>query len=407
MNAAWYGDTQIAHTLVLSGADLHATVTVGYGRAAEWAHRRGHPILYACLNRLATPPTIALSPIPATTTTQPQPPPPLQVPPTLHFFLAGVPFQPYPQPAYHIIAHHEGLWLTVIVPWLRDVALPLYATQPEVKTFVDTMLQNVFALHSDTMLQNVFALHSVPDGVIQFLATTFTDVMTKEFVNETLQKALSNNCSDVAVRILLATFPDAVKAATEVTKLVAWGPLTGGNTILHTLATAYCSTPAECRHTNMLCFTLVQKGASTTTTNAKGQTPAELASKGMLERCYHSSGPLNHHLIATLGEVAQFKRKKHHHLSLMHFRDWTTVSHAWCTPSAQLVALTVLMVGDTYKRGLLPRLPMDCWYRILNCIPRHELRQGGCEPAAEQAALAAYLAILREAKARVGAAAVV
>merc|ERR1719272_1705246 len=58
-----------------------------------------------------------------------------------------------------------------------------------------------------------------------------------------------------------------------------------------------------------------------------------------------------------------------------HLRDWTTVSHAWCPPSAQLSALTVLMVGETYKRGLLPRLPMDCWYRILNMIPRHTLRQ--------------------------------
>ena len=88
----------------------------------------------------------------------------------------------------------------------------------------------------------------------------------------------------------------------------------------------------------------------------------------------------------------------------MHFRDWTTVSHAWCTPSAKLVALTVLMVGDTYKRGLLPRLPMDCWYFILNCIPRHELRQGGCEPGEEQVALTQYSAILREARARIDAA---
>ena len=85
---------------------------------------------------------------------------------------------------------------------------------------------------------------------------------------------------------------------------------------------------------------------------------------------------------------------------------WTTASHAWCTPSAKLTALTVLMVGGTYKRGLLPRLPMDCWYFILNCIPRHELRQGGCEPEEEQVALVTYVAILREASARIGAAVV-
>ena len=110
----------------------------------------------------------------------------------------------------------------------------------------------------------------------------------------------------------------------------------------------------------------------------------------------------NSHLVASLREIAAYKKRTH--LSLMHFRDWTTVSHAWCTPSAKLVALTVLMVGETYNRGLLPRLPMDCWYFILNCIPRHELRQGGCEPAAEQVAQTQYSAILREARAMIDAA---
>ena len=57
------------------------------------------------------------------------------------------------------------------------------------------------------------------------------------------------------------------------------------------------------------------------------------------------------------------------------------------------------MFRGTYKRRLLPQLPMmDCWYRILNCILRHELRQGGCEPAEEQVAPTEYLAILRDAK---------
>ena len=108
----------------------------------------------------------------------------------------------------------------------------------------------------------------------------------------------------------------------------------------------------------------------------------------------------NPHLIASFREIAAYKKRTR--LSVEHFRDWTTVSHAWCTPSAKLVALTVLMVGETYKRGLLPRLPMDCWYRILNCIPRHELRQGGCEPEAEQVAQTQYSAILREARAMIG-----
>ena len=128
-----------------------------------------------------------------------------------------------------------------------------------------------------------------------------------------------------------------------------------------------------------------------------------VVSRGLSQVGWYTMTWLNHHLIATLCEIAVFKKKKHSHLSLMHFRDWTTVSHAWCTPSAKLVAVTVLLVGETYKRGLLPRLPMDCWYRILNNLPRHELRLGECEPAAERTALATYTALLKEARTAVDA----
>ena len=100
----------------------------------------------------------------------------------------------------------------------------------------------------------------------------------------------------------------------------------------------------------------------------------------------------NYHLCATFREIAVSTR-----YARLHFRDWSTVSHAWCTPSAKLTALTVLMVGETYKRGLLPRLPMDAWYWILNMIPRHELRLGGCTPKEEADAAAKYTTILSEA----------
>lgn len=91
--------------------------------------------------------------------------------------------------------------------------------------------------------------------------------------------------------------------------------------------------------------------------------------------------PLNHHHIATLKEIALYKQARHSHLSaLPHFQHWTTVSHTWSTSSAKLTALTVLLVGETYTRGLLPRLPFDCWCRILSMIARHEPRQGKCEP---------------------------
>lgn len=49
---------------------------------------------------------------------------------------------------------------------------------------------------------------------------------------------------------------------------------------------------------------------------------------------------------------------------------------------------------------------MDCWYWVLNCIPRYERRQGGFESEAEQVAPTQYSAILREARAVIAAAAV-
>lgn len=221
-----------------------------------------------------------------------------------------------------------------------------------------------------------------------------------------LHLAAKYHASDAVVRALIASFPGAMKEITAITTDPRTNqPVGGGDTALHTLATAGCCSVAESRNTNTLCFTLVQKKASLTATNAQKQTPAKASQaadpvatrSGASRDCER-----NHHLVASFREIAAYKKRTH--LSLMHFRDWTTVSHAWCTPSAKLVALTVLMVGETYNRGLLPRLPMDCWYFILKRIPRHELRQGGCEPEAEQVAQAKYVAILREAKASVDAA---
>jgi hypothetical protein len=62
-----------------------------------------------------------------------------------------------------------------------------------------------------------------------------------------------------------------------------------------------------------------------------------------------------------------------------------------------MVALTVLLVGETYGRRMVPRMSMYLWYQILNYIP-HALRQGGYEPEEEQVESAKYSAILKEAK---------
>ena len=194
-----------------------------------------------------------------------------------------------------------------------------------------------------------------------------------------LEDAVNYFATEPVVAALISAWPGAVKAVN-----------CHGETPLHFLAMAVCNSPAERKHKSTLCYTLVKKGGSLAAISNVGNTPATSVPKAIED---------NFHLLASLREIAAYKKRTH--LSLMHFRDWTTVSHAWCTPSAKLVAVTVLLVGDTFKRGLLPRLPMDCWYRILNCIPRHELRLGDCEPDAEQAALVQYLAILQDTRASI------
>ena len=107
---------------------------------------------------------------------------------------------------------------------------------------------------------------------------------------------------------------------------------------------------------------------------------------------------VNHHLVATLKELTAFENARTTsgaRLGRNHFRHWTTRSHGWCTPTARLTAMTVLLVGETYKRGgAPPRLPMDCWYRILNMIPRYELRMGQCTAEEEDAAQKECFAIV-------------
>ena len=259
----------------------------------------------------------------------------------------------------------------------------------------------------DTLLDYAL-VYQAPEAVVMALFAACPNAVKRKSRGGyyPLHYAAEYHASDAVVRALIAAFPGALQ---EVTTIYPHRDLTkqptGGYTVLHMLATAECSSAAETRNTNIICFTLVEKRASLTATNALGQTPSEAS---RIDKVANDFGRMvdrkpNPHLVASFREITAYKKLAH--LSVMHFRDWTTVSHAWCTPSAKLIALTVLLVGETYKRGLLPRLPMDCWYRILNCIPRHELRQGGCELAEEQVARTKYLAILREAKARVDAAA--
>ena len=244
-----------------------------------------------------------------------------------------------------------------------------------------------------------------------------------------LHAALSANVSDSLLRTMLCTLSQqATKGSTK-----------KSNTYLHSLATVQCETVDDCRSTNIRCYTLAEKGVARFTPNSAGHTPMQLLElqlgkagsrtakckcgehhpsyhtrsipnargsrgDGGAADCKHENERThgrfmkNYHLAATFREIMLFKQKRHRHLSLMHFRDWTTVAHAWCTPSAKLTAITVLLVGETYKRGMLPRLPMDCWYMILNVLPRHVLRIGGCTPREEERALHEYRLIFRTTK---------
>ena len=255
------------------------------------------------------------------------------------------------------------------------------------------------------------AQFKAPEAVAMALMEAWPDAAKeKNNIGYTpLHLAAQCHASDAVVRALVASFQGALKEVDEIVHPLSSKGVrvtcSKGDTVLHTLAAARCNSVAEARNSNIICFTLVEKRASLTATNARGQTPAEASRADTVPHRYYGymvDRKPNPHLIASFREIAAYK--KHTHLSVMHFRDWTTVSHAWCTPSAKLVALTVLMVGESYKRRLLPRLPMDCWYFILKFIPRHELRQGGCEPEAEQAARTKYSAILREARGRIDAA---
>lgn len=157
--------------------------------------------------------------------------------------------------------------------------------------------------------------------------------------------------------------------------------------------------------TNVLCQLLLRLGVVPGHVNCVGKTALQAASASIgtsqkKRRAYN-------HFKWTLSEHSRFMEGPRNHpvvsykFSPMHGQHWSTIMHVHCAPSAKLVALTVLLVGETYKRNRLPRLPMDCWYRILYNIRRYELRIGACSDADEEEAQAEYTTILKAAKASV------
>ena len=125
------GNTTIVHELILSGADIHAEGKGGK-TAAQHARAAGKIVLAAQLDEVMFPSHIA-----GTAQTIPQ---------SVHLLASGIPLQPSPQPTYHTLVHHEGLLLTVIGPWLRDVGLPEAATNAAVKTMVFTIISHTYTM---------------------------------------------------------------------------------------------------------------------------------------------------------------------------------------------------------------------------------------------------------------------
>ena len=147
--------------------------------------------------------------------------------------------------------------------------------------------------NGNTALHNALQFRA-PEAVAMVLLAAWPDAVKEKTNagNTPLHVALMNSAPEAVVTALLAAWPDAIKernkygetklhvalinSATEIT--THWNinqPTGGGDTVLHTLVATECSSVAEARNSNSICFTLVEKRASLTATNALGQTPAE------------------------------------------------------------------------------------------------------------------------------------
>ena len=182
-----------------------------------------------------------------------------------------------------------------------------------------------------------------------------------------------------------------------------------GSTALHYVVGYAASKDASATTVNVLCRLLLRLGVCPTTVNRDGLTAVEAACawvghpqfSTVEKKRMHCA--LNH-MILTLNEHTKYVEGPRGHpirgyrLSCLHRRHWSTIMHQHCAPSAKLVVLVVLLVGETYKRKILPRLPMDCYYRILYNLDRSQLRVGACWGADEEAARATYASILKAAK---------
>lgn len=95
-------------------------------------------------------------------------------------------------------------------------------------------------------------------------------------------------------------------------------------------------------------------------------------------------GTLNFSAVFSFREMALYLQHSRsacgtrRHLGQLHFEHWSVQTHAWCTPSAKLGVLTVLLVGDAcVERELFDEsLPPELWTHILTFLPRYVMRCG-------------------------------
>ena len=194
-------------------------------------------------------------------------------------------------------------------------------------------------------------------------------------------------------------------------KRIAHERATDGSTALHYVVTFAASKDAPATTVNVLCRLLLRLGVCPTTVNRDGLTAVDAATEcvgrpNITPDVHDNMLCALSHMHYTLHEYSKYAEGPRDHpnpnfkFSCLHRQHWSTIMHQHCAPSAKLNVLVVLLAGVTYRRKLLPRLPMDCYYRILYNLDRSQLRVGACCGINEEAARATYASILNAAKSK-------
>lgn len=237
------------------------------------------------------------------------------------------------------------------------------------------------------------------------------------------------------VRAALEAWPDSTSlgyaSALETTPLLPFLSATLNDPVfvhmdwLRQLASTSCTTAAQRRNSSTLCFQVMRGalneppalagdvggggGGGGDGGDGDGETGSAAAAAGLVAMPTHGNaiyqamreeegdvtyctehnlpekwGTLNFSAVFSFREMALYLQHSRSacgarsHLGQLHFEHWSVQTHAWCTPSAKLGVLTVLLVGDAcVERELFDEsLPSELWTHILTFIPRYVLQCG-------------------------------